>query len=110
MIPALTDQPAILSAEQARELTAGISTDRLIEAIKNAVITAATAGMSRAVIGKDIVRGVPDWNGDADDTVIGRAAKQVRAAGYTVKKGMDGDLVIEWKTKPASSGLGYLGR
>ncbi|AFU87576.1 hypothetical protein CcrKarma_gp059 [Caulobacter virus Karma] len=103
-------QAALLSAETARVLTAGLTSDELVAEISKAVGAAARAGLSRAVIGKDIVRGVSDWNGDANDTVIGRAAKQARAAGYAVKKGMDGDLVIEWKTKVAPPFAGYLDR
>jgi energy-coupling factor transporter ATP-binding protein EcfA2 len=101
--------PLLMSAEQAREITAGISTEELLMEISKAVGAAARQGLSRALVSKEIVRGVRDWNGDGDDTVIGRAAKRARAAGYTVKKGMDADLVIEWKTQVAPTGS-YLDR
>uniref|UniRef100_A0AB74UGJ9 Uncharacterized protein n=1 Tax=Caulobacter phage BL57 TaxID=3348355 RepID=A0AB74UGJ9_9VIRU len=118
-----TDRPVVQvttlpTAEEARALAAGTTHEELLALITKKITEAAKRGWTRTEVEEGSgVRGVSDWNGSDDATVIGKTAAALRKAGYVVRKTVTGQrhdvnaLSIEWKSKVTpTGGLGYWDR
>lgn len=96
-----TDGPMQLpDAREAREIAVGISAPDLLALATKKILTASGTGQHRAYIKSAEVRGIRNWSGAQDLSVIGMTAGALRQAGYAVKKteiDSDAALLIEWK-------------
>lgn len=79
---------SILTAQQARDLAAGITADALMTRAEKVIRAAAARGAHEAYLFHSDVNNIADWAGADDNSVIGAVAKRLRAAGYVVRKSM----------------------